>query len=100
MKTYKSICIGCGKEVEFKRYDIGDIAEDIDYEIMEQDEVGWWDHECSSCDWYTSYNMIELRIAGDLEGYCCELETANEVRNFAKLLLKERPELFENKEET
>jgi hypothetical protein len=98
METYESICIGCGKPVEFRRYDIGDIAE-IDYEVTDQDEVGWWDHECSSCDWYTDYDVIELRIKGGLEGYCCCLETADEVRNFARLLFKEHPELFDNKKE-
>ena len=96
MNTYKTICIGCGKEIEFKHYDIGDIAKDIDYEITDSFEAGWWDHGCS-CGRVTDFRDIELRVKGDLEGFCCCLESGVEVENFAKLLFREHPNLFKQK---
>lgn len=95
MKTHKTICIGCGKEIEFGYFEVGDASPFLGSKApVDEDEAGWWDHECS-CGWYTDFSVVELRVSGDLEGFVCCLETPLEVRNFAKALLKEHPELFE-----
>ena len=90
MKTFKSICIGCGKEVEFEYFELGDII-DTDYEITEEAEVGWCDFVCPECDWCVDYNLIEMVVNGDLEGFSCCAETASEVRNLIKAVMKRCP---------
>ena len=95
MKTFKSICIGCGQEIEFEYYALGDIVEEEDdYEIMERDEVGWWNFECPHCDWGTDYDLIEMIVEGNLEGFSCCVEKASEVRNLIKAVMKRNPALI------
>ena len=93
MKTFKSICIGCGKEVEFEYCKLGDIT-NTDYEITDESEVGWWDFECSECGWCVDYNLVELIVQGDLEGFSCCAETASEVRNLIKAVMMRHPALI------
>ena len=94
MKTFKSICIGCGKEVEFKYYELGDIVEEDDYEVTTEDEVGWWDFGCPECDWHTDYDLIEMIVEGDLKGFSSCAETASEVRNLVKAVMMRHPALI------
>ena len=93
MKTFKSICIGCGQEVEFKHYDLGDIT-DNNYEITDPSDVGWWHFECPKCDWGTDYDLVEMIVNGELEGFSCCAETASEVRNLIKAVMKRHPDLI------
>ena len=71
MKTFKSICIGCGKEVEFEYCKLGDIT-NTDYEITDESEVGWWDFECSECGWCVDYDRRDSSGKRSKEGLLFE----------------------------
>lgn len=94
MKTFKSICIGCGQEIEFKYYALGDIVEKDNYEVMDEDEVGWWNSECPECGWCVDCDLVEMIVGGDLEGFSCCAETASEVKNLIKAVMMRHPDLI------
>lgn len=95
MKTFETTCIGCGKPITFEYYEMGDTIKEWDYEITHKDEVGWWDHECPHCGFYTPHNAIEFRVEGSLEGFVGVIcESVDELKNFLKILQNEHSELF------
>lgn len=93
MKTFKSICIGCGREIEFEHYEMGDIV-GSGYEITHIDDVGWWCFECPNCDRDVDCDLVGMIVEGDLEGFSCCAETASEVRNLIKAVMTRSPALI------
>lgn len=94
MKTFKSICIGCGQEIEFEYYAMGEIVGEKGYEITHIDDVGWWGFECPECGRCVDCDLVELIVEGDLEGFGTCVETASEVRNLIKAVMKWNPALI------
>lgn len=94
MKKYKSRCFGCGTPVVFECMEPADLF----IRSLSEDELGWWDHECTNCGWYTPCESIEYRASKDLKAFCCCLETPESVEVFAKVLYEEHPELFEKED--
>jgi len=97
MKTFESICIGCGEKIEFEYYEFGDIVEEdsVDgYEITDEVETGWWDYKCPHCGWYTSCDSVEEIVGDDLGGFCTCLDTGAQVRNLIRAVLKRHPILI------